>query len=153
MNRGNNGALWHKIASEAELDNLYNNNRQFIEQLTGRQNAKIEFYTNADEAMLQLLLESEEALETLQQEEPDEMNFTCKNCNETFDTSTELTTHLETHADESYECDYCGRELENMKDLRTHLIMMHDNLPCSICEDLFISYDALHMHMLKHREM
>lgn len=65
-----------------------------------------------------------------------------------------ISDQLTTHKNESYnECGYWGRDLENMKDLRRHLIIIHVNYPCSICEDISISYQTLHMHMLHQIEM
>ena len=72
-------------------------------------------------------------------------SFPCtnENCNETFTTTTMLTSHMKSN--HSISCTNCNNIFDNQRELEEHTTMNH-KFPCDICEETFSDNKELREH-------
>lgn len=89
--------------------------------------------------------------------------FPCSQCDLNFDTKKNLETHRFHHHEENRQCSKCNDMFRNRKDLRDHILMVHDKLfrilelhevrheiKCCACEKTFDSEHVLLKHLNVH---
>ncbi|XP_049547660.1 zinc finger protein 430-like [Anopheles darlingi] len=78
----------------------------------------------------------------------------CHLCGRTFETSSKLKNHLQTHSDERrFACDVCGKQFKLRRDLTMHVESAHEGkiFKCSLCEVEFRWRKGLQRHMMRHK--
>jgi KRAB domain-containing zinc finger protein len=76
----------------------------------------------------------------------------CELCNKQFSTDRHLQTHLSSHTELQYPCEYCGRIYSSLYRLKRHIKRAHIPNVCDECDAIFYDRAMYTKHRKQHNE-